>query len=313
MLQELGIKLASEAITREALIRELNECGEMIPLADGKVEYHSSLTVFSQELTSFLGFNNKQLLSDLCDWFDCRDPWKYRTKGCGTDEIHAVWLNLIGATTPASLQSALPPEAIGGGFTSRIIFIYEEDKGKLVPFPFPTETELRLYEKLTLDLQHIGLLRGQFCFTDEWIDKYNGWYAQQAQHPPQLGILFEHYIDRRSLHLRKLCSIMAAVRSDDMIITGKDFDRALQILTSTEIKMSKVFAGFGHNRDAAVLDRVMKTIASNKRITIAELHNLYHLDADRDTMARILGTLDAMKFCKIHHSAEGSYVEYISN
>ncbi|GAG17670.1 unnamed protein product, partial [marine sediment metagenome] len=87
-LDELGIKLAAEAITREALIRELkNSSADDIDHETGKATHHSSLTIWAQELAVFLGYYNHQLLSDLTDWYDCKSKWTYRTKTMGTDEI----------------------------------------------------------------------------------------------------------------------------------------------------------------------------------------------------------------------------------
>ena len=64
------------------------------------------------------------MLVFLTDLFDCRElPWKYRTKGRGDNTIENLYLNLLAATTPDSLASSLPALAIGGGLTSRILFI----------------------------------------------------------------------------------------------------------------------------------------------------------------------------------------------
>ena len=67
MLSEpnLGVKLAAEAITREALIRELKNANDtIINQQTGEMIFHSSLTIHSQELTVFLGYHNYQLMSD---------------------------------------------------------------------------------------------------------------------------------------------------------------------------------------------------------------------------------------------------------
>jgi len=98
LLDELQIKMAAEAITREALIRELKNSTDTLITEGGKMYFHSSLTIWSQELTVFLGYQNHQLMSDLTDWYDCRNQWIYRTKNSGTDEIigslrYLVWRN----------------------------------------------------------------------------------------------------------------------------------------------------------------------------------------------------------------------------
>ena len=146
MLEELGVKLAAESITREALVRELANVSDKIIYPDNeRVEFHSSLTIFSPELTVFLGHNNFQLMSDLTDWYDCRQKWIYRTKNMGTDEIVGVWVNLIGATTPSLIQTALPMDAIGGGLTSRIIFVCEQNKKRIVPVVLPTRSGTHIF------------------------------------------------------------------------------------------------------------------------------------------------------------------------
>ena len=85
-LEELNIKVAAEAITREALIKELaNSADNDLDLRTGKRSFHCSLTIWSQELAVFLGYNNRQLISDLTDWYDCKRKWIYRTKNMGED------------------------------------------------------------------------------------------------------------------------------------------------------------------------------------------------------------------------------------
>ena len=58
------IKMAAEATTRESLIRQLKKANYTEHnLVTGKPDYHSSLTIWSQELTVFLGYHNRQLRS----------------------------------------------------------------------------------------------------------------------------------------------------------------------------------------------------------------------------------------------------------
>ena len=91
---------------------------------------HCSMTIFSKELTVFIGYKNSQFLADLTDLYDCADIWAYRTKNSGEYEVTGAWLNLLAATTPEQIQAALPAEAIGGGFASRVLFIYADKRGR---------------------------------------------------------------------------------------------------------------------------------------------------------------------------------------
>ena len=162
---EINLKLAAEATTREALIRELRKAGDDI--IQGKtLEFHSSLSIFSQELSVFLGYNNIQLMSDLTDWYDCRSKWHYSTKDRTlSDDIVNVWVSMFGATTPSMIQSTLPNDAVGLGLTSRIVFIFEGRKGKSCPFPGLTEEQAAIRPLLLQDLEKIHMMRGKFSYT----------------------------------------------------------------------------------------------------------------------------------------------------
>tara|TARA_R100000808_G_C2139349_1_gene147290 strand:- start:803 stop:1981 length:1179 start_codon:yes stop_codon:yes gene_type:complete len=311
MLRTLGVKLAAESVTREALIRELkNSNATQVDPDDGSMHLHASLTVVSPELTVFLGYNNSALLSDLTDWYDCRDRWTYRTKNMGTDDIVGVWVNLIGATTPELLQTTMPRDAIGGGLTSRIIFVYEEKKGKIVPAPFLSPEEVELREWLVTDLEKIGMLSGEFKITKKFLDKWIEWYTAQEDNPPFKDLRFSGYIERRPNHVLKLCIILSASEGDSKVITDKHLDRALKILGKTEKKMPYTFSGVGKMETADVMARVMATIATNGTMTFSSLLETYYYDADQDTLQKILATLSAMKYCTLKYNSKECIITY---
>ena len=298
-LDELGIPLSAEATTREALIRDLKRVAATTTTPEGKVIMHSSLTVYSQELTVFLGYNNQQLMADLCDWYDCRRKWRYKTKTQGEDFITNVWVNLIGATTPDLMRTALPQDAQGGGLTSRMIFVYAERKGKSVPIPFLTPELRQLREDLALDLEDINMMIGRFEPTKEWYDTYIEWYMKEEIDPAIRDPRFIAYQSRRSTHLRKLCMIMSASRSSDFIITEDDFHRALSLLERTEKVMPRAFSGFGMSDDAAITSNIMVFIANNKEVTFDQVFRRFLYDASERKIADILSTLHKIGFCRV--------------
>lgn len=305
-LRALGIPIAAEAITREALIRELRESNslDVTSIEEGvdqqaSATHHSSLTIYSPELTVFLGYGNLQLMSDLTDWYDCRERWTYRTKNQGTDVIIGVWVNLLGATTPELLQSTMPRDAIGGGLTSRIIFVYESKKAKSVALPFYTEEEKALYSDLEDDLRRILLLSGEYKVTSSFIDEWTTWYPWQEVHKPFSQPLFEGYLERRPNHLLKLSMIMSASRQDQLVIDRQDFLRAKELLEHTERNMPKTFSGVGRAENADVTSRVMTYIADKGVTTYAELLKAFHYDADYEQMKKVVATLEAMDFCSL--------------
>jgi hypothetical protein len=296
LLRQIGVKMAAESITREALIRELKKANTNTTNPETQVMmFHSSMTIFSPELTVFLGYNNQQLMADLADWYDCRDKWTYRTKSQGTDEITGVFVNMIGATTPDLLQTTLPQDAIGGGLTSRIIFIFEDKKGKLVPAPFLTDKQRDMKENVLADLQQISMMTGDFKFTGDFMDHWIDWYVMQDKHSPfKDDGAFDGYVSRRPTHVLKLCMILNASRTDSMMITPDDLHRAIDLLERTEIKMPRVFSGVGTSDISMVMGKVTNIVAQKGDIDYRDLLRLTLRDADKETLDRVVATLEAV-------------------
>jgi hypothetical protein len=296
-IQDASIKvnLAAESLTREALIRDLRNSKDSYHDTEQNLNIiHSSMTVYSSELTSFVGFRNLQLISDLTDWYDCRRLWTYRTKGQGTDSIQGVFVNLIGATTPSQIHSALPQEAIGGGFTSRTIFIYEKDKEKSIALPMKSESELKLRELLLSDLVSISNIGGPFQVTESFLLAYEEWYNHQA--PPFKDERFAGYMERRPTFILKLCIILCAARNNTKIITDHDLYKAIHFLQQAEEGMRYALSGTGESKSSGILDRIMLELQEVGTITFSQLLAAHMHDVSKLELEMILDSLQTIKF-----------------
>ena len=313
-LTKLGVNLTAESVTREALVRTIADSLDSDIDKNGEMSMHSSITIYAPELTVFLGYNQQQLMMDLTDWFDCgRGPegkWTYRTKHQGTDEITGIWVNLLGATTPDLLRSTLSMDAIGGGLTSRIVFVFEEDKRKSCPAPFLSPKEKALGEQLYEDLEHIHLLEGQFKPSPEFIDRWVEWYVEQDNKRVFKDSHLDAYCERRPVHIMKLSMILNACRTDDMTMTAGDLNRAIALLERTEIKMPKTFSGIGKSPHAEVLSKVMNEIGLAGTITKSDLMRKFYHDADDRVMELIIETLRSMGFLDRKESAGETILTY---
>lgn len=305
MLNDIpSVSLASEATTREAVISAMKRAITNFQAPGGKVVFHCSLTCFSEELSVFLGQNDIKFLSSLTDWYDSKDQWRYETVGRGLDQLQGLCFNLLGATAPDWLQSMLPQEAVGGGFTSRVIFVVEETKGKSIPKHILTEEELRLHRTLKRDLERISQLVGEFRFDGEGERSYVEWYEAEDKRlaKGELPIedpRFASYCERRATHLRKLMMVMSASRGDSMIITQNDFDRALNLMTNTERKMHKTFGGLGQAKYAAVTEKIMEYIRALGMISRTELMRKFYRDVDSQTLKTIEEIMEMTKLISI--------------
>lgn len=288
LLNKMGIQFSADETSRQKLITTMKECQAGEQGADGKIQYHSSMTIFSTELTVFLGYDAKEMLSMLCKWFDCEDRFRYDTHMHGKEEIPNVWANLLGATTPAQLQASLPEGAIGSGFTSRVIFVYEEDKSRIIVTP---TVDSALEEPLLVDLGEIRNLCGEFTPTDKFNEAYSEWRLRSEDEGIFSDSRLEYYAQRRPTHLFKLALIYAASRGSEMEVTEHDLIRAIRMLEDTEKKMAQTFAGVGLNPLAGAQLRVLKLLRLRKSISIAELSDLMSNDLGYNQLSEVLSSL----------------------
>ena len=305
ILQDIGISLTSESITREALIRDMKDALDSFQdESTGKLRYHCALTAISDELSVFLGQNDVKFLADLTDWYDSRKSWTYRTKGAGTDKIQGVCFNILGATAPDWLQSILPQEAVGGGFTSRIIFVVEEDKGKIVPEPIYTKEDEELRGMLVRDLERISTLTGEMRFSDKGKQKYINWYKKYENDMRDGKFVIEDtrftgYMERKATHLRKLSMVLSAARSSERIITEVDLSKALSLLAQAEKKMPKTFGGLGTSQYSDITNKVLNLIQARGELTRSNLMRKMYRDLDPGTLDVVETTMRQMKVVEV--------------
>lgn len=317
ILKEVGITMTSDSITREALIRDMKDAvTSFTDATTGETKFHCAVTAFSPELSVFLGQKDVKFLADLTDWYDCADAWTYRTKHSGEDTIAGVCFNLLGGTAADWLQSILPQEAIGGGFTSRIIFVVEEQKGKSVPEPIMTEEDRVLRKSLIKDLERIATISGQMKMTPDCVQAYVDWYEDleskiENGKPPLEDPRFSGFVDRLSTHVRKLSVIMSASRSNDLVIEAEDFDRAVDIINRTMPKMPKTFGGLGMSPYSEVTEKVLMYIEMKGTTTRSEVMQRFYRDVDMQTLRLIEEALHQMKMVEITHSPEQGQVFYV--
>ena len=296
------IRLSAQATSLQALIRRMKDTNLTdINAETGDQTYHSSLTIFSTEFTVFLGYHNQELIAALCEWYDCHNRWTYETIARKKEEIIGVWVNLFAGTTPDAIQASLPIESIGGGLTSRIIFVVEEKRGKLVIIPTKTEREIQLKQMLVYDLEAINRLSGIMRYTEGFLKIYSDWCYHADSHKPFYDKKFDGYCGRRRKHLITLSMVCCASRTDDMVITSDDIERAIALLAEVELKMGKVFKGMGRSGTSDLLNDAITFIANSavQDVPLFQFARHFEGDMDKFEMDRVITTMEAMNLIKV--------------
>jgi hypothetical protein len=320
ILREIpSVHMAAQATSLQALIRKLKETNlNDIDLVTGQQSFHASMTIFSKEFTVFLGYQNRELMSALCDWYDCDPRWVYETISRSKEEIIGVWVNLIAGTTPDLIRSSLPIESIGGGLTSRIIFVFEEKPEKLVTLPTETAAERELFIDLVHDLEQISLLSGGFRWTSKFMERWDTWCRDQFNNPPFRDRRFDGYNGRRRGHLMKLAMVHSVSRSKDglLILTEDNLNEAIDTLTEVENKMGMVFKGVGKSDIAELVHQATTFLKMSKvnEMPLWKFARRFENDMDKATIDRVIATLEAAKIVQsISRPGDGMYIKFIGS
>lgn len=289
-----GIHFGPPSITWQKLADSLSTAVEhMKTLApDGTEQFipMSCLNISVSELGTFLKMEDTSLIDVLVDLWDGQlTTWGHSTKTSGTIDIRNPWLNIIGCTTPAWLRSHFPEHLVGGGLTSRIIFVYGDKKQKLVPYPDelkPSADYQLLEAKLIEDLQQISEMSGEFQLTTEARQWGHDWYTKHWNGRRDNELTSERYsgyLARKQTHLHKVAIVLAAARSSKLIIEKEDLRMADELLRLVEPHMLKVFESIGVVDEAKHVHEILPFVRAHGFLTPDELwQKVMNLMSQRD-------------------------------
>jgi len=277
MLSQLGVPLAPDVSTKEALAIELlGSQKEMWQKTKEGQKYtlYSSLTAHCEELAAFLKVKDPDQILWMLNWYDNLDSWGSKTKTSGNVVLQRPSLNLLGCITPDKLNE-LPNEVVTGGWASRTLFIYAKGRKRRISFPIiPEAARLDLQTRL----EAIYTIEGEFTISKEAVERYEYWYEVEDEITEAHSRKFAGYYARRASQVRKLSMIMSAAREDTHLITREDIEEAIRVLREAEGEMGRVFSGHGAAKDSNVLDQILYFIADNKKTTKTELIQVFHMD-----------------------------------
>jgi hypothetical protein len=194
----------------------------------------------------------------------------------GNDKVSAPWVNLLACTTPAWISGNFPEYMIGGGFTSRCVFVYADAKRQFVAYPkfsLPPEFQ-QMRKKLIEDLEQICQIKGPYELDKATIVWGEKWYETHYKNrPPNLdNERFGGYIARKQTHIHKLAMVIAAAQRDERVILMEDLEGAHALVTALEVAMPQVFSQIGRTDNSRHLEEMLGYIRNRKSVSYTDLY-----------------------------------------
>src|ERR1700739_673006 len=160
-----SVRFGPDVITWQALVKSFAGALETFNLPDGSELEMSAITIASSEVGNLMAPGDREMGDLLVTLWDGREGvFRKETKGSGNDEVTNPWINMIACTPPAWISGNFPEYMIGGGFMSRCIFVYAEEKRNFVAYPGMAVAGVdiaKMEADLTQDLMEIAALSGE--------------------------------------------------------------------------------------------------------------------------------------------------------
>lgn len=285
LLKEVpGIKFGPNSITWQALVSAFAQAGESFNYPEGSGDWlpMSPLTFSAAELGSLINLQDRDMVNLLIEMWDGKQSYEKLTKTSGNDVIEAPWINIIGCTTPHWIADNMPAATIGGGLSSRCVFIYADTKEKFVALPdevIDDELDKRLRASLIHDLEHIAVnLKGPFkideparAWTRDWYREF--WEAARSRMDDQM---LEGYAARKQTHMFKLAMMLSVSEADDMTITRPIIELAHTMLSDLEADMPRVFSRIGRSEQSLQAERFIAYVKRVQRVEYEKAYGMIH-------------------------------------
>jgi predicted RNA-binding protein YlqC (UPF0109 family) len=276
-----GVKFGPEVVTWQALSTSFAASTETFQI-NGNHYTQSALTIESSEFGNLVDPSNREQIDFLVNLWDSKvGTFTKVTKGSGVDIIEDPFINLVACTTPAWIAGNFPEYVIGGGFTSRCLFIYAEEKERYVAYPaqhMPKELA-DIQKALIADLDLISKkLLGSFHMSDEVRSYGTNWYQEHwTSKPDELDDdRFSGYLSRKQTHVHKTAICIAASRRDALEITMEDFQDAVLMVSGLEKDMAKVFARIGRTATSIQAERFVRFVQKRGRVPYSVAYQFIH-------------------------------------
>lgn len=278
-----SIHFGPSVVTWQALVKKFAESREAFeyPLGSTNFVMQSALTLAASEFGNLVNPAERETIDLYVDLWDCRTGVLEKlTKTSGHEKVENPFINMIACTTPAWVAGTFPEYVIGGGFTSRCLFVYAEKKEKLVAYPslsVPADFD-STGQKLVEDLAHISTLVGPYDLAPDALAWGQTWYEFLWTKKPHTlaDERFKTYLSRKQSHIHKLAMVLAASASDELVIHEQHLYGANQMISELEIEMPKVFAKIGRTEQSVQAERFIRFVQSHGRVAYGVAYQYVH-------------------------------------
>lgn len=284
--------LSPTSMTMASLVDCLLEAKRMIiQLPNPPMEYNS-MYIVADELSAFMHKFDEEIIGGLTTFYDVSVPYAQNRRGKDIRiKIKHPQLSILSGTTPSNLMKFMPENAWDQGFTSRVIMVYSDER--IITDIFKHENR-GLPADMLHDLRLINSLSGKFEVTEDYKAAINNWRALGQTPTPSHPKLI-HYNTRRLAHLFKLSMVAAVDKSNTLVLTKEDFNRAMGWLLEAEETMPYIFKAGAVGGDGKAMDEIADFVFVSDTGKGVSEHKIVNFARERIPAHSVMRVLEIMQ------------------
>lgn len=284
--------VASGSLSSASLVDDLVAAKRTyIQMPKPPVEYNSML-ILADEIGAFLVKDDARMFEMLSAFYNVTQYSERRRTRGDIPVIKRPQCSMLAGSTPSVLMKILPDIAWEQGFCSRTMMIFSADK--IIAEDTFANKAFPYYESVQHDIRIINTLAGQFEMTEDYKNAVNNWRNSKEYAGPTHPKLL-HYVSRRIEHFFKLSMVSAVDRSNLLLLTVDDFNRAMAWLLEAEDYMPDIFKAGAVGSDSKAMDEIQHFVLTKDKGKGVGERLIVNFARDHVPVHRIKDIIDVMQ------------------
>jgi hypothetical protein len=215
------------------------------------------LANFVNEFTNWLSFNPESMIEFLTDVYDV--PFYISsTLKRGKEHIIHPFLSILACTVPGKIIQYMKTDIVGGGFSRRILFVYETKLPARDVFPTKSKAAYIAQDWCKEHLLKISTISGPFKWTDEAREFIQKWF--QAT-PLSTDVILSGYYESKDIIVQKVAMALAMAKPEpELLLTKELIEVAIALIESNEDNLPRLTTAAGRNVLAVPQQKLLQAL-----------------------------------------------------
>lgn len=276
LLKQLdNIHFGPDTVTWQAITDTLLEAQDVVEVSNqqGVPDFitMSSIHLAVSELGTFFQEKDTDKINLMTHLWDAPPDYTKRTRMDGNITISNPCINFISGCTPAWITENLGAYFIGGGLSSRMIFIFADKKARRIAYPKKQDQNHRQKE-LIKDLKEINLMKGEFTMEAEakaygivFYDKVCDMMDSDSMDPR-----YKSFAARMQTHYHKVAMVVSAATRTDQVMDLHCVETADVLTMLAFTKLQQVYNLIGQSKEVQQHDQILSVFDQMDQANLTE-------------------------------------------